>query len=135
MATVTRRCKNDRCKRRFRISAQSRRLFCEECRPSRAKSSDVDETTAPPAAGPGPIEAQSLARLEGAGRIDTIEGQLLLRLAREADDGRATASQLASLSEKLLRVADAALAGTKTREPDRLDELTARRLAKVAAAS
>ena len=133
MATTTTRHRCRQCSRKFSKPLGSRRIYCEECRPPRQKPAAAEP--APPTSGPGPIEAQALTRLEAAGRVDTIEGQLLLRLAREADSGRATAAQLGSLAEKLLRVADTALAGTKTREPDRLDELTARRLAKAAAAS
>lgn len=131
MASTRMRCKT--CGSRFSRPLGSRRIHCEECRPPRAKPSTP--VVVPASSGPGPVEAQALARLEEAGRVETIEGQTLLRLAREVDGGRATAAQLGTLAEKLLRVADIALAGARKAEPDWLDEVTARRMAKAAAAS
>lgn len=134
MASERRTCQKPKgCGRKFSRPLGSRRIYCETCSPSRSKPLVAVEV--PADAGPGPIELQAVVRLEAAGRVDTIEGQVLLRLAREADSGRATPSQLGTLGEKLIRVADVALAGVAKREPDALDEVTARRMAKAAAAS
>lgn len=135
VASERRVCKKPKgCGNKFSRPLGSRRIYCEACRPPRARLASVPDVPAS-SSGPGPIEVQVLARLEAAERVETIEGQLLLRMAQEADGGRTTAAQLGSLAEKLLRVADVALAGTVTRAPDELDEITARRRAKAAAAS
>lgn len=121
------------CGTKFSRPLGSRRIYCEKCSPPRARLAAVADAPASDDS-PGAIEAQALVRLEVAGRVDTIEGQLLLRMAREADSGRATSAQLGSLAEKLLRVADVALEGAKPVERDALDELAERRAAKAASA-
>ena len=128
-----RRCPS--CGKQFRRERGSNRTKCYTCSPPRTRRDDVVDEPAPEPVGPGPIEAQAVAALEAADRVDTIEGQTLLRLAREADADRLTGSQLASVSKSILSVAEVALRGARRREPDKVDELTARRLAKQAAAS
>ena len=130
MASVRLRCQI--CRERFSKPLGSRRVNCETCRPPRAKATALPPPEAPKV---GPIEAQALADLEAAGRLDTVKGQTLLRLAREADSGRVTAAQLGSLASNLLKVEDAALAGARRPEPDRLDEVSERRRRKAAEAS
>jgi hypothetical protein len=85
---------------------------------------------------PGPIEAALLAELEAAGRAAGVEGLVALSVARDLDRGTIPAGQRASVGERLGKLKAAALVGVRAaREPDRLDEITARRLAKAAAAS
>lgn len=139
MATVTRRCKNEKCKRRFRISAQSRRLFCEECRPPRTGAGAVlDPVPAPVGDGgaPGPVEAAALAQLEAVQRHESVAGVLVLALARDIDSGAVSPAQKGAAGEKLVRLlAEATRGTTPPRSTDRLDEIAARRAEKARAAS
>jgi hypothetical protein len=124
------------CGRKFSRPLGSRRVYCEKCSPPRKpKAVAVAPSRSTDSSAPGPIETLALAQLQEAGRTETIEGLTLLRLAREMDGERATASQLGALAEKMLRIASVALAGARKAAPDRLDEITARRAAKAAAAS
>lgn len=129
MATVQRRCPGKTkkgCGARFRVSSQSRRMFCEVCSPPRFRN--ADGPTAPPSVpddGPGPIEVAVLAELERAGRATTIEGVALLAIARDAD--ALPAEKRAGVVEKLLKVKALALVGVKTAGPDPVDEISERR--------
>lgn len=135
MASERRTCAKG-CGKKFSRPLGSRRVYCEKCSPPRKpKAVAVASSAALEPSEPGPIEALALAQLQDAGRTETIEGLTLLRLAREMDSDRPAASQLGALAEKMLRVASVALAGARKAAPDRLDEITARRAAKAAAAS
>jgi len=89
---------------------------------------------------PGPERpASSLAdvvrrQLEQAGRLETIPGQLALELAQRLVSSGTTASSLAQLSKELRALVAEALAGTKPREGDALDEFTQRLQQKAASA-
>lgn len=67
------------------------------------------------------------SRLDRAGRLDGVEGQQALVLARQLSAKVAVPSGLASLSRELSRVMDAALAGTEPEKEDVVDELASRR--------
>jgi hypothetical protein len=126
MADLRKRCPG--CKRQFRPAKGTRRLYCETCRPPRERVPDGQ-----PAASedPGPIEVRVRAELEQADRLETVEAEVVLRLAREMDSTRPTGSQLAAMTPRLLAARTEALRGVKL-TTDRLDEVTARRLAKAA---
>ena len=133
MATVTRRCKDAACARRFRVSAQSRRLFCEECRPSRLKIGTVlDEPAATGEREPGPMEARAVVQLGD--RATTLEGLAVVGLARALDRDDHPLSQRAAATARLLEALKVARVGAPV-AADRLDEVTQRRLGKAAAAS
>lgn len=72
--------------------------------------------------------------LTDAGRLDTIEGMQAITLAQRMLDPFSTASSVATLNKELSVVLAKALAGVKQPEPDLLDELEQRRLAKVSGA-
>jgi len=138
VATVTRRCQNaPQCKIRFRISSQSRRVYCETCRPPRSKAGAV--SSVPGSSGPsepGPVEARALLDLAAFDRQDTVPGLIVLSVARDIDSGRVKPEQKAQAGQRMLALLAVALAGTTpARSADRLDEVTARREAKAAAAS
>lgn len=73
-------------------------------------------------------------QLQEADRLETVAGQLAIALAKRVVAAGTTASSMAALSKELRVLMAEALAGTKTREPDYLDELQARRQAKIAGA-
>lgn len=105
MATVTRKCKG--CSTRFRVSNQSRRTFCEKCRPPRLKAApEVATAPVPPSAlhTPGEVEASIRRTLDRAGRIERYQGVLAIRLARQldADMSKAGAQSLADSIDKLM---------------------------------
>lgn len=129
MADLRKRCPE--CKRQFRPRKGTRRVYCETCRPPREQASL--EQLPPPTDAPGPIETRVRAELELADRMKTVEAEVVLRLAREMDSARPTGSQLAALAPKLLAAKAEALRGVKL-QTDKLDEVTARRLAKAASA-
>jgi hypothetical protein len=81
----------------------------------------------------GAMEARTAAKLEAAGRLDTIEGEAALYLARQIDAGGHSGSQAAALVRQLLEASAKALAGVKSAD-DAVDELRRRRMAKVAGA-
>lgn len=134
MATVTRRCKGERCRRRFRISAQSRRQWCEQCRPSRSRAASDPAPVLPgPGSGAGRIESATLAELAAAGREQTSAGVEALHLASLLDAGGHTAQGAAALAKARRDAMTVALAGAKPAD-DALDELRRRREAKAAGA-
>ncbi|MFI9817585.1 hypothetical protein [Saccharothrix variisporea] len=81
-----------------------------------------------------PLVATYRERLEVAGRLDSPEGAHVLLLASLLTGGAHTASGAAALSRELRAAMEVALEGAP-REPDKLDELAARRAAKAAGAS
>jgi hypothetical protein len=74
----------------------------------------------------GDLEARALATLTMAGRERTLEGGLVLKLARDLDRGGHSGSQTAALAARLMDATKVALSGAKP-EPDGLDELADRR--------
>ncbi len=136
MADLRRVCPG--CKRRFRPAKATRRLYCETCRPSRSKAPDdpAPVLAGPGAPGwmPGPIESRALFELTAVERTDTLEAQIMLRLAREMDGGRLTGPALASLAKQLMAAKSVAFLGTTPPETDRVDELAEQRAAKAASA-
>jgi hypothetical protein len=93
---------------------------------------------AQPPATPAQLEPNLVAsyrrRLEVAERLGTPEGEHVLLLARLLATSEHTAAGAASLSRELRAAMDDALKDAP-READKLDELAARRAAKVAGAS
>ena len=140
LATTTRKCQE--CNRRFRVDNQSRRSYCEECRPPRARAGTVlkfgNSTESTPAIplgnvvkpGDGPIESVVRRELQEVGRDDCVPGALALRLARQLDVEATTGSQAAALSKRIQELVDAAKAGLMP-DKDWLDDLAERRRAKV----
>jgi len=133
MATVTRMCPKTRkgCGRRFKVSAQSRREFCEECRPPRLKAGAIRGERPPGDELPGGGELESAVRneLARADRLETWRGAAAARIARECDT--ATGSQVSSLIRQLEAAMVAALDGVPP-EPDFVDEIAARRASRTA---
>jgi hypothetical protein len=72
--------------------------------------------------------------LEQAGRLETVPGQLAVALAMRLVSSGTTASSLATLSKELRALMAEALAGTKPRDADALDEFTQRLQQKAASA-
>lgn len=131
MATVTRKCPG--CSRRFRVSAQSRRKFCEPCRPPRTPRAAGEESTPIEAAAPfvGEVGARVRKAL-GAIEDDDLQGQvaaaLAIRLATLLDDPRLPGGQASSLARQ---IEDLTTKATRNVKPsaDWVDDLTARRQA------
>lgn len=130
MADLRRVCPG--CKRRFRPTKGTRRLYCETCRPPRSRAADE----APPPAGGadivGPIEARLLADLQAHDRHETVDGLIALSVARDLDHDRVPPQQKPSVGEKLGKLRAKALEGTEPATHDRLDELAERRRAREA---
>jgi hypothetical protein len=72
-------------------------------------------------------------QLETADRLDSPEGAHVMHLAALFATGSHTASGAASLSRELRAAMDVAMAGAP-READKVDELSARRIAKATGA-
>jgi len=131
--TLARRphCANPECKRQFLRPVGSARKYCFTCRPPVDRKSDPVPSEGEDAAPePGKIEAESIRELAMAGRLESLEAEVVLRLARAMDSPATSGSQLASLAPKLLEARRVALAGFRP-DSDRLDELEARRRAKI----
>lgn len=122
MASQRLRCKQ--CHQRFSRLQGSRRLYCETCRPPRTRA--VVELPGAPSR-PGAIESTTLADLERVERVDTIEGQALLALARDADT--LTGAARVAAVRGIMALKPVAFEGTAPRDRDRLDELADRRAA------
>lgn len=130
MATERTAC--PRCRKRFARVVGTRRKYCEQCSPPRRPPASA----APPAPverPPGPVESRARIELERAGRLDTVEGLVLVNLARRLDDPATTGSQAASVARELREASRAALAGTVS-SVDPLDQLEARRRERAASA-
>lgn len=139
MASERRTCQRPKgCGRRFSRPLGSRRVYCETCSPPRkpALASVQDAAPGPVREGPGPVEVAALAQLQEVDRHETVAGVLVLGLARDIDAGRVLPAQKGGAGEKLVKLLAEALRGTtQKRAPDALDEITARRMARAAAAS
>lgn len=96
-------------------------------RAARAARASQEPVEAAVRAPEGDLVATVHGRLERAGRLDGVEAQQALVLARQLAAKVAVPSGLASLSRELSRVMEAALAGTEPEEVDVVDELASRR--------
>lgn len=114
------------------------RRYCDATcrnRAAAARRANPDAVASLPAPAADTTLADVVRRdLEAGGRLDTLPGQLAVALARRITAEGTTASSVATLSKELRALMAEALAGVKPREPDFLDELEERRLAKVAGA-
>jgi len=133
------RCK--RCNRVFVRPPGTNRLYCFDCKPSRAVvvrvepvEPEPEPVPVPPVErGPGPIEQATRAELESFGRDRSVKGQIALRLARVLDDPELAEARLSAMAGQLEKMMDAATAGALP-PADRGDELAeARRLKRAAA--
>ena len=128
MASERKTCKSATCHQKFSRPLGSRREYCETCRPPRKKPQAP--VVLPGGSGePGPIEAAAVAELEAVGRLGSVEGQLVVRLAREADRASVSGTQLSAVADRLLKAKEAALAGVAP-PGDLVDELMERRRAR-----
>lgn len=112
------------------------RKYCLECRPVWRKGAVVtDLPLEPPPADPPAhgLLASYRARLEGAARLGTPEGDHVMLLAEMLVAGGHTAAGAASLSRELRAAMEVALAGAP-KAADRLDEIAARRALKASGA-
>ena len=118
------------------------RKYCEECRPPRNRpnprvvrlpSAPAPVSESAPAGEPR-LVASYRRRLEKAERLDSPEGEHVMLLAQLLAAPNHTAAGAASLSRELRAALEVALKDAP-RESDKLDELAARRAAKVAGAS
>lgn len=79
------------------------------------------------------LVARTTRELDEAGVLDSVMGQMALRLAEKLAGNNDTGSAMASLSKEFRAVMQQAL-GDGTKKSDSLDELAARRLQKVSGA-
>ncbi len=127
MATVTRKC--PKCSRRFKVSNQSRRQFCEPCRPPRlAAVPDLP----PEQAGPGEVEVAVRAELVALDRVESVMGVLVLRLAQQLDRRDLTGGQASALARQIEVLVDSVRASVPPAE-DFVDEMARRRREREAA--
>lgn len=110
------------------------RKHCEVCRPPRVRKPKADPAPAAPAEAPagGQMVARTTDKLRAAGRLDTIEGALLLAIARRMDSCESD-TQFAALAGQYRQAIPAALPGQDD-AADGIDQLAARRAAKRKAA-
>jgi hypothetical protein len=130
VAAIRLRCQ--KCHTRFSKPQGSRRIYCETCSPPRKPPVAMRDVDQGASEGVGPIEARMLLDLEAVDRAETVEGLLVLNLARDIDSGRVAPAQKGIAGQRLLVLLGRALEGTKIPEPDRLDELSARRASREA---
>jgi hypothetical protein len=122
------RCKT--CGKQFTRPVGSNRLNCSVCKPPRDRPDaapagpEPAEAVAPRAA--GPLELAAVAELTRTERLDTVKGQIAVRLARALDDPDLSDARLSALGSQLEKTMDAATAGALP-PPDKGDELSARR--------
>lgn len=135
MAGQRMRC--PKCKNRFTRPSGSSRLYCETCSPPRTHGQATSLADAGSAGGsldvlPGRMEQAVLAELRQYGREDSVSGVAALLMARQADHGVNTGSQLAMLMDKVQTAVAKAIAGIPP-AGDWLDEQQKAYEAKVAA--
>lgn len=112
------------------------RTKCMSCSPPRERDkrrrADVVPITpdAPPDEPDGPVTRSTLDVLTRAERVTTPSGQVALALARRIDKAADSGSSLAALARQLSETMTEALVGVVL-EPDKVDELRARRDAKL----
>jgi hypothetical protein len=120
---VRRTCKKATCRKQFTPARGTRREYCYDCRPEKTSPGQVP--AGPSAATEaGPIEAAARAELERVDRLQTVAGQVAVRLARDLDSAALTGSQASSVSAQLLRTMEAATVGAPA-EPDEIDAFQA----------
>lgn len=88
------------------------------------------DESAPPVEPDGPVTRSTLDVLTRAERVSTPSGQVALALARRIDKAADSGSSLAALARQLSETMTEALVGVVL-EPDKVDELRARRDAKL----
>lgn len=117
------------CKKAFSPERGTRRKNCYTCRPFKrgagGSPAPVRVDTEPVSRGTGPIELVTVAELSAAGRLDTVSGQIAVRLAHQMDDEHLTGSQVSSLGAQLERTMEKATAGAPP-PADEVDDFTAR---------
>lgn len=143
MATV---CSAPNCGKKLPPATGSRpRLYCDaKCRGRAyaARKASTPEVVGLPVAVPAEHDPDSEPTLldvvrrdlVAADRLNTIDGMQAITLVKRMLDPLSTASAVATLNKELTVVLGRALEGTKKREPDLLDELERRRLAKMSSA-
>lgn len=130
MATARRICPKPKgCGRKFtpRRSA-NRRKYCYDCSPERASSGPESQTPPPPPPQlptGGEMATAVAAELERIQKTGSLQGAVAMRLARTLDDPHLGAAQVASISDKLLKIMEP-LIKAAPREPDEIDEFTRR---------
>ena len=136
MATV---CNAPECGKPLPPSRGNRpRLYCDaKCRGKAYAARHANpDTVFMEADAPADTSLADVVRrdLNAAGRLNTLPGQLALALAMRLTAPGTTASSVATLSKELRALMAEALAGTKPREGDALDEFTLRLQQKAASA-
>lgn len=127
MASVQIRCKNPKCNRRFRKPGESRRLYCEDCRPPRDRMPTAELVPGPAVPiGPGECERAVRGELQRSERLGSVPGVLACRLARQLDDATLTGAQAASLARQVQDLMASALDGVAP-PADFVDDLADRR--------
>ena len=119
-------------------TGKRKRLYCDaRCRGKAyaARKANPGAVSTLPEPAPDTSLADVVRRdLEAAGRLETLPGQIALALALRLTAPGTTASSVATLSKELRVLMAEALAGTKPREGDALDEFTLRLQQKAASA-
>lgn len=136
MASLRKTCPRPKgCGRRFTPRRGTRRAYCYECHPERSATS-----TSPPEVGAavplltnGEMATAVAAELERLGQKASVTGVIALKLARALDDPSLGATQITSVSQRLLATLEP-LQKLAPREPDAVDEFTRRLLEKQASA-
>lgn len=130
----------EQCGKSFDAPGHVARFCSSSCRARRSEGKPPrpaarrDSSAEPPAHVPGTVVAATREALMAAGREGSPMGQAALRLAERLDDGESeSGSALAALSRSLREALDVALANAAA-EGDTVDEVSARREAKIAAA-
>ncbi len=106
---------------------QSRRTYCEGCRPSRIKPLPAADVEAPALAVVGEVERSLRQVLEQAHRSDRYQAVLALRLAKQLDSATSVAGAQ-GLASQIAQLMQAALDGVPP-APDVVDEMADRRAA------
>lgn len=124
------------CGKAFEARRSTAKYCSGKCRvqAQRASGDAVAPVTAlpdPDERGPGVLEAAAAAELAGAGLLDSVEGAVVLTLARRIDTSGPleTGSAFAALTKEFRAALSAAMAGAES-AADPLDELRMRRDAK-----
>ena len=133
MAAVRKICPRPKgCGKRFAPRRGTRRQFCYECRPERTST---PSDPGPPVALPtnGEMATAVTIELERLGQKASVTGVIALKLARALDDPSLGAAQITSVSQRLLATLEP-LQKLAPREPDAVDEFTARLREKQASA-
>src|SRR5262245_23777566 len=135
MATRRKTCPKPKgCGRQFTPARGTRRLYCYECRPEKTVAGQASQAPTTPLPTNGEMAAAVRAELERVGKVGTVAGAIALRLARTLDDPALGAAQVASISDKLMKVMDPLTKGGP-RKPDVIDAIQDRIADKQAEAS